>query len=104
MSTRKPQEEEWALDGDGNVRRKNRRGESTTLICMKAATGELEAQALIAAAPAMARALLRANDRSCETIALLGDDCAVVFQSKPEDRCMVCDARAALTLAGVPLP
>lgn len=93
MSTRKPHEEEWALDGDGDVRRKNRRGELTTLVCMKAATGELEAQALIAAAPDMARALLAVYEHDRR------------FRENPEDanRSPIEAVTAALILAGVPL-
>jgi hypothetical protein len=94
MSTRKPHEEDWALDRDGDVRRKNRRGDMTTLVCLKAATGELEEQALIAAAPDMARAL----------VAVLEWD--KISRELPEDpaKSPMGAVRAALAKAGVPIP
>jgi len=54
----KPHEENWELDADGDIRRLNRRGVRTSLVFLRAATGDPECAFLASKAPKMARALL----------------------------------------------
>lgn len=87
----RPHEETWELDGDGDVRRTGARGR-TSLVCLRAATGTLEAQALISAAPEITRALLAMRE------AYLGEDGASAFENA------LLAADAVLAKAGAPLP
>lgn len=58
----KPHDENWELDGDGDVRRVSAKGRRTSLVCLRAATGTPESQRLASAAPDMARALIAGAD------------------------------------------
>lgn len=54
----KPWDQKWVVDGDGDVRRLNAKGEPSSLVFLHAASGTLEDRVLASAAPDMARALL----------------------------------------------
>lgn len=101
----KPHEETWEVDGDGDVRRVNRKGKRTSLVWLKAASGSLEANVLGAAAPDMARALIE-HVRYCD----LCDGTGTISEKTGEDAfkdtpCPDCAAdRAAIAKAGVLLP
>ena len=53
----KPWKENWELDGDGDARRLNRKGERSDLVFLMAASGDWDKQRLAVTAPRLYRAL-----------------------------------------------
>jgi hypothetical protein len=60
-----------------------------------------ETEALVVAAPAMAKLLRRVAGLACPAVTRYGRLCQ---EATPGNDCAVCEARRVLTVAGVPLP
>ena len=92
----KPHEEEWELDGDGDVRRLNKKGTRTALVFVRAAGSNESRIRLASKAPKRARALMELleEDGHIEACGNGGED--------PEDCSPKCfQLRALLYEAGV---
>ena len=97
-----PWEEEWRVDGARWIERRNETISVAQVHVGRVVEEQVAYARLIAAAPDMARALLRVVEQSCETARLdIGGDCATMYPGDPTERCRVCEAHAALKKAGV---